>query len=603
MVKRRSLFTLGVTFAAVVGFLAAGRAGADGGWGAASSSLEARTSCGATWQSVPSPSLWPSGSAFNSIAVAGPNDVWLVGSVESAHNRNALTEHWDGTEWRRVQAPALYPATELSAVLALGPNDVWAAGRWVTQDSVGVGLAKIVTLILHWDGTAWSVVPSPNSPAGTSSSMLTGLAASGPSDIWAIGQVDDWTTGIHAPLILHWDGARWSNIPTGDLGPGVKLYGVATARPGDAWVVGDGANGGGSTPLIAHWDGNTWTRRAGTGDHGYLRGVVAVAPDDAWAVGAPGLIRHWDGHAWSAPPAATSVAFGNELFAVAAATGTHDDIWAVGGGFNGNPLLPLATLHWDGAHWEALPNVTQVVTGDRADRFVSVAAAGRNNFWAVGDSMIAHYADPCAAGSPPNWPYTPMNDPQDTAVSYFPPVQHTLRGVFRAYWRSHGGLAQFGYPLTEQFSEKNPTDGKVYVVQYFERNRFEAHPEYAGTPSEVLLGLLGRTVTAERAAEAPFRPVPALQGSGQGVGLWFPESRHNLAPEFSTYWQAHGGLPAYGYPISEAFTETSRAGGGSYLVQYFERNRLEYHPELSDPFRVSLGLLGVQVLQPRGWIR
>ena len=39
-----------------------------------------------------------------------------------------------------------------------------------------------------------------------------------------------------------------------------------------------------------------------------------------------------------------------------------------------------------------------------------------------------------------------------------------------------------------------------------------------------------------------------------------------------------------------------------YLVQYFERNRLEYHPELPDPFRVSLGLLGVQVLQARGWI-
>src|SRR5205085_6020011 len=133
--------------------------------------------------------------------------------------------------------------------------------------------------------------------------------------------------------------------------------------------------------------------------------------------------------------------------------------------------------------------------GVRADHFVSVTSAGRNNFWAAGEDLIAHYADTCTAGSPPNWPYTPVADPHDPAVSYFPQVQHTVRGVFLAYWRSHGGLAQFGYPLTEQFSEKSPTDGKVYTVQYFERNRFELHPEHAGTPSEVLLGLLGRTVT------------------------------------------------------------------------------------------------------------
>ena len=48
-----------------------------------------------------------------------------------------------------------------------------------------------------------------------------------------------------------------------------------------------------------------------------------------------------------------------------------------------------------------------------------------------------------------------------------------------------------GRPLSEEFPEVNPTDGKIYTVQYFERNRFEYHPEFAGTPNEVLLGLLG----------------------------------------------------------------------------------------------------------------
>src|SRR4029077_12244813 len=75
-------------------------------------------------------------------------------------------------------------------------------------------------------------------------------------------------------------------------------------------------------------------------------------------------------------------------------------------------------------------------------------------------------------------------------VQYFPNTGHTLRGSFLQYWNTHGGLAIYGYPISEEYAEVNPTDGKTYTVQYFERNRFEYHPENAGTPYEVLLGLL-----------------------------------------------------------------------------------------------------------------
>jgi hypothetical protein len=75
---------------------------------------------------------------------------------------------------------------------------------------------------------------------------------------------------------------------------------------------------------------------------------------------------------------------------------------------------------------------------------------------------------------------------------YFPETNHTLSGAFRDYWRAHGGLVLFGYPISE------PTEEGGYTVQYFERNRFEFHPENAGTPYEVLLGLLGRDVLAQR---------------------------------------------------------------------------------------------------------
>ena len=87
-------------------------------------------------------------------------------------------------------------------------------------------------------------------------------------------------------------------------------------------------------------------------------------------------------------------------------------------------------------------------------------------------------------------------------MTYFELVGHTLRGGFLDYWRSKGGLVQFGYPLTEEFTEVSPTDGKPYVTQYFERARFESHPENK-PPYNVLLGLLGRTLTAGREDEAP----------------------------------------------------------------------------------------------------
>ncbi len=75
---------------------------------------------------------------------------------------------------------------------------------------------------------------------------------------------------------------------------------------------------------------------------------------------------------------------------------------------------------------------------------------------------------------------------------FYTATGHTLGGVFKTYWEQHGGLEQFGYPTTEEYQEVSLTDGKTYTTQYFERARFEQHPENKGTQYEVLQGLLGR---------------------------------------------------------------------------------------------------------------
>jgi hypothetical protein len=195
---------------------------------------------------------------------------------------------------------------------------------------------------------------------------------------------------------------------------------------------------------------------------------------------------------------------------------------------------------------------------------------------------------PPTAPSPRPAAFNTVADPHQAGVAFLAPTGHTLRDPFLSYWQQHGGLAQFGYPLSEPFSEQSNT----YTVQYFERNRFEYHPENP-TGQQVLLGLLGVSLTNGR----NFATSQAFPSTADYV--YFPQTQHSLGNSsgFLKYWQQHGGLAIYGYPISEELIENG------YTVQYFERNRFEYHPELPDPYKVSLGLLGSELLRDFGWIQ
>ena len=136
----------------------------------------------------------------------------------------------------------------------------------------------------------------------------------------------------------------------------------------------------------------------------------------------------------------------------------------------------------------------------------------------------------------------PVPDPHQDGVVWFAATGHTLRGEFLDYWNKNGGLAQFGYPITEEFTEPSGPGNKPLAVQYFERNRFEHHPENAGTPYEVLLGTLG---TQFHAPDPPAAPAAGAEYSS--------ETGHNIWGEFKTYWETHGGLAVHGYPITEQF--------------------------------------------------
>ena len=166
---------------------------------------------------------------------------------------------------------------------------------------------------------------------------------------------------------------------------------------------------------------------------------------------------------------------------------------------------------------------------------------------------------------------------------FFSQTGHHLdnRYGFLDYWRANGQLLRFGYPLTEVIEE----DGRP--VQYFERARMEYHAELAGTPYSVLLGLFGRELTAGQ--QFPIGPLTQ--------GRLFPETGYTVFGKFLDYWTHWGGLAVFGYPISESYVET-QPDGSKRAVQWFERARLEYHPENVHPFfEERLQANGTSVLQ------
>lgn len=154
------------------------------------------------------------------------------------------------------------------------------------------------------------------------------------------------------------------------------------------------------------------------------------------------------------------------------------------------------------------------------------------------------------------------------------------------YWERNGGLAVFGYPITDLRIET--VEGTwTGPVQWFERDRLEDHGAegvMAGRLGAQILELQGR----------PWTTWPQVDSAPRGC-RYFPVTGHSVCPPFIGYWEQNGGLERFGYPITEAIIETN-ADGWTGLTQYFERRRMEHHVEnRGTPFEVLLGLLGKEV--------
>ena len=165
---------------------------------------------------------------------------------------------------------------------------------------------------------------------------------------------------------------------------------------------------------------------------------------------------------------------------------------------------------------------------------------------------------------------------QTPPSQYFPQTGHSVQGDFLRFFNTYGGLEIFGYPLTEAFLE----NGRQ--VQYFQRARMELAPENP-EPQRVQLGKLGVELGYNKDGPLSLADVPAANDPNR---RYFPQTGYSTGYAFLKYFSAHGGVDIFGYPISEFKPENGRT------VQYFERAKFEWHPELPTNQRVQLGNLG-----------
>lgn len=351
------------------------------------------------WSVISSPNEPPGSSGvyddvFNGAGGTSPSDVWAVGDYccfthGSQDYYHALIEHWNGSAWTIIPYPEDEPAdTYLHAVAAVSKSDAWAVGNAPFPNNQAV--------FEHWNGKKWRIVPSPYIYNGGDMYSVVAISR---NNAWAAG------VGNFSAVLEHWDGTRWSFVPAYNQGVTV-LQSISASGPNDIWAVGEFLD-----PIVGvfaeHFDGSKWTYESPFNDFfaSAFSSVTVVSPNDAWAVGyeepsqqsevPQTLIEHWTGTHWALVHSPNKDPKGsynlyNVLSGVAARS--PRDIWAVGGWtwYPGSGTTRSLFEHWDGEAWKVKPGPPPLETSNDAaiNQLLGIAKVGSGQLWAVGDQVI-----------------------------------------------------------------------------------------------------------------------------------------------------------------------------------------------------------------------
>jgi hypothetical protein len=292
-----------------------------------------------TWGIEPSTDVGSEGDEFRGVTGVAEDDVWAVGTFQRRTGQSApLIQHWDGVGWTRTAVPDDLVGS-LDEADASATDDVWAVGSRITDVQASRAVA------FHWEGAGWTraTVGKPE-PGSLVSTVFTDVVAIAPGDAWAVGRWSSVPDAEPSPLIEHWDGETWTVAEAPVFDRWTQLRSVAASGPNDVWAVGDTEVLVGDIlvqrAIFEHWNGRRWTVVASplaARKLPYtLESVDARTRSDAWATGqlthrtwTETISFHWDGDAWTeVPTPAPSDSL--QLLTSVAIVG-RDRVWAGGG--------------------------------------------------------------------------------------------------------------------------------------------------------------------------------------------------------------------------------------------------------------------------------
>ena len=325
--------------------------------------------------------------SLHGVAAASATSAWAVGQYcvsacfQTAAVMRAMILHWNGHGWSSVPSPHPGGSSFLRAITTGRGSTALAVGGFCAS-SCGTAFAEDHPLILRWNGKAWSTVVT---PTPSSSSWLRAVTVASNGQAWAVGAVQTSFPGTASyaidPLILHWDGSRWTQFASPINGSNASLDGVTIDPQGGAWAVGHSCVSACLThyetdrPLILHWNGKHWlsVHTGNPSGDSSLLSVSVGRTESVWAVGSTcvascfagsqiyrSLIMHWDGGVWSQVPS-PSAGSSAWLYAVSTSPGGH--ALAVGdtcvsGCYTTSETDRGLVLKWDGRAWAAVPNLS-----------------------------------------------------------------------------------------------------------------------------------------------------------------------------------------------------------------------------------------------------
>lgn len=248
---------------------------------------------GAAWSVSSSAVTALAGQVADGVVDISSTDAYAIGGGLGSAPSGVVAQ-WNGSTWHRLTVPlpsGAGPTSTLNAISASGPDDVWVVGTYELNSTD----LRSETYSLHWNGNTWSVVPMPVNPSSNINAFyrLSAIQVNSPADVWAVGysSVVDSTAG--STLIEHWDGTAWSIVPSPTPGRFAALNGVTTSNAANnVSAVGYDIPAGSTVAqtLTLNWNGTAWTQVASP-DNGYDElNAVSAKPGASivWAVGASG---------------------------------------------------------------------------------------------------------------------------------------------------------------------------------------------------------------------------------------------------------------------------------------------------------------------------